>query len=457
MREGAWMTLGMKIRAARLALGMTQAQLAGRDFSVSFICKVERGSVRPSTRSLMVLARKLRKPLSYFVEGMLSREEASLSLAFGLAYLSHDDHSKASEYLLRVLEAGHALEDSLLTAEATMGLAAVALSRGELPRAGRLIGEARGIFQRHRRSEDLAQLTLLEGNLRMARHDFEGALKAYLEALELTAGKEGGKPLLKAEILIGAADAQRRLGLASESASTYTEALNLDEERLDLKRVSLQELKQAEEYFHLGDLERTRTILEQAMTLMRLHHLYQRIARGYLALGDLQAFQGRWQDSHRSFERSLQMFSRVGETAGGAHAALGLAQAHFSGGKPGKALQVCKDLLRNSPDDQTRAEIHHLMGRIYRARRQWRKAQIHMEESLALMEQAGKKEAFASVARDLALLLAEQGREGEAILYFQKSAEAMSRDGPSPGDEEMRARPKPRKHPKETDRNRATP
>lgn len=430
------MTVGEKIRAARLALGMTQAQLAGEDFSISFICKLERGSVRPSRRSLAVLARKLRRPLSYFLEGTYSREEASTHLAFGLAYLSHEDLPRASQYLHSVLEASRVLEEPLLTAEATMGLAAVALSQGELPRAGRLLAEAKALFQRQRRSEDLVHLTVLEGHLRMARHEFEGALKNYLEALELV-GKEGRTPFLKAEILTAAADARRRLGLVSEAASTYSEALALDEERLDLKRISLQELRRAEEHFRLGDLERARAVLEQAIALMRLHQAYRRIARGYEALGNLLGSQARWQESCRSFERSLQMFSRLGETAGAAQAALGLAQSHFAGGELGKALQVCKSLLQDALGEETRAEIHYLMGRIYRARRQWRRAQAHMEESLALLDQARQVDALASVARDLALLLAEQGREKEAILYFQKSAAAVSRDGSWPAGAEL--------------------
>ncbi|MDR5693745.1 MAG: helix-turn-helix transcriptional regulator [Armatimonadota bacterium] len=438
------MTLGEKIRTTRLALGMTQAQLAGQDFSVSFICKVERGSVKPSLRSLAVLARKLRRPLSYFMEGTFSQEEASTNLAFGFAYLSHEDLSKASEYLHRVLELARALEEPLLNAGAIMGLAAVALSRGELPRAARMLGEARAIFQRHRRSEDLAQLTLLEGNLRMARHDFEGALKAYLEALDLV-GEEGIKSLLKAEILIAVGDARRKLGLSSEAATTYLEALVLDEERLDLRHISLHDLKQAEEHFRAGDLDKTQAALEHATTLMRLHQAYRRIARGYEALGELQASQGRWQESCQSFARSVEMFSRLGELANSSQAALGMAQAHFAAGELGKALQICKGLLGSSTSKQVRAEIHYLMGRIYRTRRQWRRARSHLEESLALLEQTQHRDQLASVARDLALLLAEQGREKEAILYFQKSATALSQDGVWPAVERIRTRSKLRR------------
>ena len=49
-------TLGERVRAARHALGMSQAQLAGDELTKGFISQVEAGLVRPSLRSLQIIA-----------------------------------------------------------------------------------------------------------------------------------------------------------------------------------------------------------------------------------------------------------------------------------------------------------------------------------------------------------------------------------------------------------------
>jgi HTH-type transcriptional regulator, quorum sensing regulator NprR len=57
-------TLGDRIREARQASGMTQSELAGTDYSVSYVSAVERGKIRPSLRALAWLASKLNVNLS---------------------------------------------------------------------------------------------------------------------------------------------------------------------------------------------------------------------------------------------------------------------------------------------------------------------------------------------------------------------------------------------------------
>ena len=55
-----------RIRAARLEAGLSLAQLARDDVSRTFIHYIEMGRSRPSPRVLALIARRTRKPISYF-------------------------------------------------------------------------------------------------------------------------------------------------------------------------------------------------------------------------------------------------------------------------------------------------------------------------------------------------------------------------------------------------------
>ncbi|NLV90872.1 MAG: helix-turn-helix domain-containing protein [Firmicutes bacterium] len=61
-------TLGQKIRALRKAKGLTQQQLAEPHFTKSFISQIEKDSAKPSLKSLQIMAERLGKPVSYFLE-----------------------------------------------------------------------------------------------------------------------------------------------------------------------------------------------------------------------------------------------------------------------------------------------------------------------------------------------------------------------------------------------------
>lgn len=62
------MTLGEKIRAARLEAGLSQRQLCGDTVTRNMLSQIENGSARPSMTTLRVFAARLGKPISWFLE-----------------------------------------------------------------------------------------------------------------------------------------------------------------------------------------------------------------------------------------------------------------------------------------------------------------------------------------------------------------------------------------------------
>lgn len=55
-----------RVRAARLAAGLSMADLGKKDISRTFIHLVEKGAARPSTEVLEMIAERTGKPVSYF-------------------------------------------------------------------------------------------------------------------------------------------------------------------------------------------------------------------------------------------------------------------------------------------------------------------------------------------------------------------------------------------------------
>ena len=62
------MTLGEKIRAARLEAGLSQRQLCGETITRNMLSQIENGAANPSMATLQCLAGRLGKPVGWFLE-----------------------------------------------------------------------------------------------------------------------------------------------------------------------------------------------------------------------------------------------------------------------------------------------------------------------------------------------------------------------------------------------------
>ena len=84
--RGIAVEVGSRIKAARLAAGLTQAKLAEGRYTKAYISALENGLSKPSLAALTFLAGRLSLPVTHFLEAAApawSRLEADLRLASG--------------------------------------------------------------------------------------------------------------------------------------------------------------------------------------------------------------------------------------------------------------------------------------------------------------------------------------------------------------------------------------
>ncbi len=80
--------LGRRVRAARLAAGLTQGQLGGDDATVSYVSRIESGQRRPDGRVLLTLAARLDMPVDSLLADSGDDQEAALRLEIDFAELA---------------------------------------------------------------------------------------------------------------------------------------------------------------------------------------------------------------------------------------------------------------------------------------------------------------------------------------------------------------------------------
>ncbi len=98
--------LGQRIRAARVAKGWTQTQLAGDDISVGYVSRIESGQRRPNKQTLEDLASRLAVPIEHLLRGVTAREydEIKLTLDFAELSLETGQHLEAESQAREAVE-----------------------------------------------------------------------------------------------------------------------------------------------------------------------------------------------------------------------------------------------------------------------------------------------------------------------------------------------------------------
>ena len=265
--------IGTRLRAARLAAGLTQQQLASPLYTKAYVSALENGLSRPSMAALTFLAERLGLPAERFIgnaPGVWSRLDADLALA------AHHWQEAADGYraLLQSATArAQRAELHLGLAEALAGLGRAAESGAaadEAMRAFRMLGrdgdEALArywVAVSHRQLGNFSDaralfdelLALVRGGLRV-EPDFELRLVMARGMVAARAGEHAVAVGLFDEIrrMADGLDDRRRAAFYHELACTYRDAGNVDA-AIAAGTASLTLYRSAESDYRVAELE----------------------------------------------------------------------------------------------------------------------------------------------------------------------------------------------------------
>ncbi|GAA4726862.1 hypothetical protein GCM10023350_07070 [Nocardioides endophyticus] len=266
--------LGARLRAARVAAGLTQAQFAGDTVEPSYVCRVEVGRRRPTLRVLTTLAERAGAPLEELLTGLtrdrwdaiqstidfaelsLSSEDPSEALAAADEVLSDLVGTNAPELFESALRLrasareaagdldGAAADLTLLTAEPVADVKwvkdLISLSRC-LRESGRL-DDAIAVGESHQAhiaglgliaTTEAVQLTITTAGAYIQRGDLGHALRACKRAL--ADAVRYGLPVAQASALWNASAVLQIRGQAEEALSTALQAMELFEKSGDTR------------------------------------------------------------------------------------------------------------------------------------------------------------------------------------------------------------------------------
>lgn len=411
--------VGDRIRRARLAVGLTQAQLSKGRYTAAYISALERGLAKPSMAALTFIAERLGvapRDLVGGEEGAPARLEADLLLASGR-------YREALDRYTAILDGVAA---DRLRAEALRGTAEALCRLGRGADAIRVAAEAAESFARIGRPADaawarywLASAHYLVDNTAEARGLLQELLAEHRAGLDVAPDFRFRLLTLLGQVEGWEGDPHRALAYLEE-ARALTDGLDLRQRAAFLSSLALQ-------YQEAGDFERSLRagiqslgLYETADAELEQAGLKNNLALAYLRIGNLERA-SQYAGEASAVARRLgddSLFADVAETE--AEIALAAGDADVAEERVTAALEA----VARGGTSVTAANAHAVRARLQRRRGDVDGAESSYEAAAALLRRRGPLGRLRDVLAEWAELMEEEGDLAAANRLY---AEALGR------------------------------
>jgi tetratricopeptide (TPR) repeat protein len=421
--------LGDRVRAARRELGLSQAQLAGEELTKGFISQLESGQVRPSIRSLQLIAARLGKPLDYFIgdESLAVGKRVAFHRLAAEAASERRDWNDVREHAAQGLE--HAPEPRERAGLLHLLGRAEAADR-EFERTFALVGEALALVEAATDPELVANLLSLRGHAYVEIGQLVASLEAFESARDIVERYEVVDVRLRSRILISLGTVYRRLGRTSKAIGAYEPALALASRSSELLLAARGFMGIAVTHYDSGELDAAIGHYQRALDLFRRVSDTDFELGALLSIATIQFEGGDIEKAKASAERTMKRALDVGSAPRAGVAEVILARIALSEGRAEDALGMAKHattVLRDAGDRIQEADALGATGAAYEALGKIPEADIAYKSSLDLYTSVSDIADRSGMAAEYARVLKARGEIDKAFAMLE-----LARGGAAP-------------------------
>lgn len=431
-------SVGAKLKEARLAKKYTQSQLAGSDFSVSYISAIERGQIHPSLRALEIFAMRLGLSSKDLLipqpagsaaatsarKGAGSADEVDWRVLTARVALEQNDYQQAilqlQELLAHKLTNTQEIHVRYLLALAFSKSNQWQESENALSEALRLAKDAPGYIR--------AQLLFLQGVTQSSLQDHNQGLALHQRSLELLESLRNRNVFYTAEVYSQLGLHYLRLDKADEAQAMLSKALEATNkltlaERIDIYWQSCQQFIEAGEYTQATlNAYKCLQLLNESENQSRRGELFHTLGRAMLT--------SKRSETRAYLEQALEQPEVLHDLQSQASACIHLATwllEHDEAAGAKKYAQKARALLPPATDSMIAADAHIVMGKIEYAQKRYKAGDAQFEAGLEMFERLNNREDLADNAAHYAQLLENRGDVHRAVTFWKKAFDSRQR------------------------------
>ncbi len=415
------MTLGEKIRTRRKELGLTQQQLAGNDFTSAFVSQLERSILKPSLKTLSIIAARLNMPVSALLGEQAADAEIRMTRA---RYLFNAGRLEEAEKLLDEIMNEEAPRERLVLLAKV--LQARILLTKEDPKAFDFCSEFLAkLPEAHH--DMVSEVEIQRGGALWQKGERVAAINSWEVALANLEGRVS--PRLRVTLLHNLATAYVQIGQTAKGDAFYAELSKEAERSGDLEGLSgmyYDLSNQAEIDGNSADAAKFATYAEAISDAKRYLLV---MAAGVNSLGTHCTLRGDYSGALLNFERGVKMTKVVGDAEGTTVALTNTAACLMMLGQNEAALGNCHEAVNLLPKIESpwvKSHTHYILACAYKALGVMEPAADHFRKAIAAAPQASRSQTDGVLAESLYNLAAITPDKAEAADLSTK-AQALFR------------------------------
>ena len=320
---------------------MSQAQLAGEELTKGFISQLESGSVRPSIRSLQLIASRLGKSLDYF----LGDEPLSLQKRLEFFDLAAEAALERSDWteLRRIADEALRLELQPQQRASFLRWAAHArVGAGDNEAAFELADEALRLVDRASAPAVFAATLLVKGIAYGNIGQVFASCEAFESALDTLEAQEVLDVRLRSRVLVNLATTYRRLNRTAKAIQSYESAFALANRHSDLRSVARSLMGIAVSLYDSGELDAAIANYRRALELFRRIEDQRFELLVLLSLATIHTHQGKLDEAEAFARACRERATAAGDMRFAAIADQELARVALSRGDAASALELAE-------------------------------------------------------------------------------------------------------------------
>jgi len=422
-------TLGEKVRQARKSRGITQRALAAGELSESFISMLEHDKVRPSLETLRMLAGRLSVPLGDLLDAdPPPRKQVTVKLHLGRILLRQLRFTEAME----AYQAAEHAAGSDATLETTfrihIGMGQALTGLGQFDFAQDYLKRGQALADALGRPDLVARVASATGFLALRQRDFPAARDAFTRGLQAIRATTPVDTEFEGGLLTNLGRTYSDLGLPAQALECFQAALQRLEPIGDVGTLGLLHFNLGVAHERQQTFDQARMHLEKAAVLFEAEENLRLLGTVKRSLGILLLNRGRPAEGAEALQQSLAVATRLADDVGRAQTLTELARASTAAGDLQSARAQAEEAIRlavkvQDPAEAARAES--VMAVICQREGRLDEAVHRYTYALGEFQRLEMADEIARTGRDLAFLLLERGREGEAARLFARAFRAQ--------------------------------
>ena len=433
--------VGTNIREVRTKLGMTQAQLAAPEFSISYISAIERGKIRPSLKALSILARRLDVPLTFLLEGSPAGAAEARAVGYSPADSGPDQRIDVdllqaevlvqqgeyaeAELLLVPIQADRITTDQVYRLYLLRG--EVHLGAGEYQEAVVELRNAVSQGEALNDSEYIERARNLLGKAYFSLYNYTLAMENHLRCNSAIESGLITDPVFSLDVFSNLANDYFRLGDLDKSIVFYHRALEtLEGMNRDSKSFAHKYMEISQHYKGIGKLPVAREYALRSLAVYEMRDEQRLVGLTHQRLGKALEKQSNLDGAEQEYRQAISIERELNDEISASICHTALAELLLKRGQVEEAEHEAQEALtfaRSSDDAQTQGQALIALAQIRHQGGDFDAADRLFSDALELLDTSNAHEIAASAYFRYANLLEERGEVQRSLTAIKKAYE----------------------------------